>query len=61
MADHSEEVEHKNLVIREGNGDIVFELSDTGILSVEDSEASLIVEVELNDDLRYGQSVFKTE
>jgi len=76
MADHSEEVEHKDLVIirrttsedredevpkKGGNGEIVFELSDIGILSVENSEGSLTVEIELNDDLKYGRSVFKTE
>jgi len=46
---------------KDGNGDIVFELSDIGILSVENSEGSLTVEIELNDDLSYGRSVFKTE
>jgi len=61
MPDNSEEVEHKDLLIKDGNGDIVFELSDIGILSVDGSKGSLPVEVELNDDLRYGRSVFKTE
>lgn len=61
MADHSKEIEHKALLIKDGNGDIVFELSEIGILSVENSEGSLTVEIELNDDLRYGRSVFKTE
>jgi len=61
MPDNSEELEHEDLLIKDGNGDIVFELSDIGILSVEDSEGSLTVEVELDDDLRYGRSVFKTE
>jgi len=61
MADYSEEVEQKNLLIKGGNGDIVFELSDVGILSVEGSNGSLTVEIELDNNLRYGRSVFKTE
>jgi len=57
MADHSEEVEHKDLIITDANGKKIFELSDVGILSVEGSEGSLTIEVEQND----GRSVFKTE
>jgi len=61
MPDDSEEIEYKDLVIREENGDVVLELSNVGVLSVDGSEGSLTVEIELNDDLSYGRSVFKTE
>jgi len=57
MADHSKEIEHKDLLIKNGNGYIVFELGDIGVLSVEDSEGSLTIEVKQNDN----RSVFKTE
>jgi len=57
MIDRSEEIEDKDLIITDGNGKKIFELSDVGILSVEGSEGSLTIEVEQND----GRSVFKTE
>jgi len=57
MADHSKEIEYKDLIITDGNGEKLFELRDVGILSVEGSDGSLTIEVEQNDD----RSVFKTE
>jgi len=57
MADHSEEIEYEDLIITDGNGEKLFELRDVGILSVEDSDGLLTVEVEQNDN----RSVFKTE
>jgi len=57
MADHSEEIEHEDLIITDGNGKKIFELSDVGVLSVEGSDGLLTIEVEQND----GRSVFKTE
>jgi len=61
MVDRREDIEYKDLVITDAEGEKIFELNDIGILSVEDSEGSLKVEIELNNDLRYGRSVFKTE
>jgi len=57
MADHSEEIEHKDLIITDGNGKKIFELRDVGVLSVEGSDGSLTIEVEQNN----GRSVFETE
>ena len=57
MADRSEEIEHEDLIIMDGNGEKLFELRDVGVLSVEGSNGSLTIEIEQND----GRSVFKTE
>jgi len=57
MVDRREDVEHKDLIITDGNGEKIFELRDVGVLSVEGSDGSLTIEVEQND----GRSVFKTE
>jgi len=57
MADHSEEIEYKDLIITDGNGKKIFEFRDVGVLSVEGSDGSLTIEVEQNDN----RSVFKTE
>ncbi len=62
MPDNGEEkIEgKKDLTVKNGNGEIVFELKDVGILSVEGSEGSLTIEVELNDYSENARSVFKT-
>ncbi len=57
MPDHSKETEYEGLIIKDGNGEKIFELRESGVFSVEGSEESLTVEVEQRKD----RSVFKTE
>jgi len=61
MPDNSEKIEYEGLIITDGNGEKIFELRDVGVLSVEGSEGSLTVEVDVDEHPKDGRSVFKTE
>jgi len=61
MPDDSEEIEYEDLIITDGNGEKIFELRDVRVLSVEGSEGSLTVEVDIDEHSKGGRSVFKTE
>jgi|GEM_PF-4867561 len=55
--DHEDGERERDLVVKDGNGEILFELKDVGILSVDGSEGSLTVHVGSDEGQR---SVFKT-